>query len=77
VPQIHLSHFQSPRQELEKERQFELDQKERELHLEQKRAKILAEKEYEKHRQEMEKLDLQARLREQEAKATEGRESTE
>jgi len=38
------------------------------LQLEQERAKSCAEREYEKHRQEMEKLDFQARLREQEAK---------
>jgi len=50
-----------------------LDQKERELQLEQERAKIFAEREHERHKQEMEKLDFQAKLREQEARATEGR----
>jgi len=50
-----------------------LDRKEREFQLEQERAKIMAELKCEKHRQVMEKLDLQARLREQEARAIEGR----
>jgi len=42
------------------------------LQREQERTKILAAREYERHKQEMEKLDFQSRLREREA--TEGRE---
>ena len=71
--QLELERKEEARQEKEKKRQFELDQKERKLQLEQEHAKICAEKEYEKHEQEIEKLDLKTRLRKQEARATEGR----
>ena len=51
-------------QEKERERQFEWDKQERELQRELQRDQ-------EKHRQEMEKIDFQAKIREQEARATE------
>ena len=55
------------RQEKERERQFEMDRQEREMQIEQ-----------EKHIQEMEKLDFQAKIREQEARtAEEGRRRSE
>jgi len=43
-------------------RQFEIDRQEREMQIE-----------HEKHKQEMEKLDFQAKIREQEARTTEER----
>jgi len=57
----------------EKARKFELVQIEKEFHIEQERDKLVAERENEKHRQEMEKLNLQVRLWEQEARVAEGR----
>jgi len=66
--------FEAERAKLELERDEKARQeKEKEWQLEQERAKILAEREYENHRQEMEKVDFQARLREKEARATERR----
>jgi len=76
-PSLKSNELRERQLELEREakaRQFELDQKERELQIEQERAKLLAEREYEQHTQEMEKLDFQARLREREAKEREGKE---